>query len=280
MNKAEIFYFSGSGNSLAVARDIAGEIDAKLTEVTSVADRENINCDAGIVGFVFPIYDFKHPSLIEKTVKKFKNLDTKYIFAVCTFGIDPSNAMKIFDKLIKSCEGELAGGFTVRMPHNGIGSGLFSKKQHELMFNNWKIKLRSVKDYILKREKGRLETSNMPVNIVFSGILFRMIPIVLKLITVVLMKGWESLTLTCNEKCDGCGICEKICPVNNIQMIDNRPSWLTDKCMGCFSCFHWCPREAVKTGKINMNMKNYHHPDVRISDILDQRMAQRIVGSL
>lgn len=61
MDKTEIYYFSGSGNSLAVARDIADRLNAKLTPVTSVMNRESVTSEAGVIGFAFPIYDFNRP---------------------------------------------------------------------------------------------------------------------------------------------------------------------------------------------------------------------------
>jgi hypothetical protein len=79
---------------------------------------------------VFPIYDFKPPLIIRKFVRKLKNISSKYIFGVCTYGITPSKSMKNFDKVIKSCGGNLSAGFAVSMPHNGIGSSLFSQTQH------------------------------------------------------------------------------------------------------------------------------------------------------
>lgn len=268
MNKIEIYYFSGTGNSFAVARDVAVKLNAKIINVTLLTEKENIITNADILGFVFPIYDFKHPILIEKIIKKFKNLESKYMFAICTYGINPSNSMKKFDNLIKSNRGKLSGGFTVEMPHNGIGSGLFTKKEHEKMFLNWKTKLKIINEYITEGKKGKLETSNMALGIILSGLFFKMIPIIVKLLKQVITKGWKSLAFIYNEKCNGCSICKKICPVNNIEIIDNKPSWLSNQCVGCFACINWCPEEAIQIGSLNMNIVNYHHPEVKISDLM------------
>lgn len=266
----EIYYFSGTGNSLVVARDMAEKINAKLIPVASIIDQNNINTDADIIGIVFPIYDFKPPLLIREFVKKLKNISLKYIFAVCTYGIIPSKTMKGFDQFIESCGGKLAAGFTVKMPHNGIGSSSFSQAQHEIMFKNWKTKLEVISEYISAGKKGKLETSDIFINLILSGLFIKMIPSLMKLLKQVIMKGWKSLFFISNEKCDGCGICIKICPVDNIEMVDNKPSW-SSHCAGCFACLHWCPKEAIQLGKINMNIKKYHHPDVKIVDIMKQK---------
>lgn len=84
------------------------------------------------------------------------------------------------------------------------------------------------------------------------------------------MKGWKSFAFISNEKCDGCGICKKICPVNNIEMIENKPIWSND-CAGCFACINWCLKEAIQLGNANFKIRQYHHPDVKIMDIINQK---------
>lgn len=53
---AEIFYFSASGNSLALAKDIAERINGKLVSIPTVIDKPSIQTDAAVVGIVFPVY--------------------------------------------------------------------------------------------------------------------------------------------------------------------------------------------------------------------------------
>ena len=129
--------------------------------ITSIINQNSINTDADIIGFVFPIYDFKPPRLVIEFVKKLKNLNLKYIFAVCTYGIAPLKAIKFFDQLIQSKGGKLSLGFAVKMPHNGLGSNSFSQAQHEIMFKNWKTKLEVISKYIITGKKGKFETSNI-----------------------------------------------------------------------------------------------------------------------
>jgi flavodoxin len=71
----EIYYFSGTGNSLAVAKDMAENLDARLIPVASTLNQESIHSEADGIGFVFPIYDFKPPQVVEEFIRKLETID-------------------------------------------------------------------------------------------------------------------------------------------------------------------------------------------------------------
>jgi ferredoxin/flavodoxin len=269
VDKVEICYFSGTGNSLAVARDMAVKLAANLLPVISTMDQESVNIEADAIGFVFPLYDFKPPTVIEDFVRKLEDIGSKYLFAVCTYGIAPAQSLKHLDKVIKSCGGQLSSGFAVGMPHSGIGSGLITKAQQEGMFAGWRDRLEEVCDSISGREEGRIESSSLLLDF-FQPRIIGMVPSLLKFLKQMLLKGTDSLAFTASKDCNGCGICERICPLNNVEMIEDRPVW-SDNCAGCFACLNWCPKEAISLGGFDANIRNYHHPDVKLSDMLRHR---------
>jgi ferredoxin len=266
----EIYYFSGTGNSLSVARDIAETTNGKLIPVASLVKQETISTNAEVIGIVFPVHDFKPPPIVLAFIRRLSEIDSKYLFAVGTYGVMPLNAMKTLDKEIRTCGGKLSLGFVVRMPHNAIGYRTISIDEQNKMFENWKKKLEVIAEYVRTRKKGILETRNILIHFVFSGLIFKVLPSLLPLIWHITMKGWKSLEFVSDEKCDGCGICVRICPVDNIEMIDNRPSW-SNHCAMCFACLQWCPKESIQAGSITVNMKRYHHPHVKVSDIMKQK---------
>ncbi len=46
-------------------------------------------------------------------------------------------------------------------------------------------------------------------------------------------------------KCVGCGVCEGICPVRAITMVNKKPSIDRKKCIRCFCCQEFCPQSAM-----------------------------------
>jgi ferredoxin len=70
------------------------------------------------------------------------------------------------------------------------------------------------------------------------------------------------------DKCIGCGLCTRVCPVHNIELVEKKPAW-SHHCEMCFACDEWCPQRAIHHwGKFKG--RNYHHPDVTTRDMMRQ----------
>ena len=67
----DIYYFSGTGNSLVVARDIVEKTNGKLIAIPSVMNKDKIRTDAEAIGVIFPVHGiFRIPSIVERFVGK------------------------------------------------------------------------------------------------------------------------------------------------------------------------------------------------------------------
>lgn len=70
-----------------------------------------------------------------------------------------------------------------------------------------------------------------------------------------------------NNKCTKCGLCLKICPVNNIKMKDGNIKW-NGRCEQCMACIQYCPAEAIQFGNKTLNRKRYRNPNVDYLKVL------------
>ncbi|MCC0682910.1 EFR1 family ferrodoxin [Clostridioides sp. ZZV15-6383] len=67
-----------------------------------------------------------------------------------------------------------------------------------------------------------------------------------------------------------CGICSKVCPVDNINIEEGRPRFLHN-CEHCLACVHWCPKQAIQWKDVTKNRKRYHNPNVKLEDMISKK---------
>ncbi|XES77440.1 MAG: EFR1 family ferrodoxin [Candidatus Bathyarchaeia archaeon] len=270
----EIFYFSGTGNSLVVARDLAKKTNATLTPIVLVMGQQTVESNADAIGVVFPVFyatnDRGIPLIIRRFLDKLKGLESKYVFAVCTSGYMPGSTIENLRKDLEAKGGKLAAGFNVRM-----GSKRVAPAKQQKMRAKREKKLTAIGDYVVARKTGRFETRGAVQKILlaplhaFERVVFqyryRRLAQASDLSFMELVP-LADLSFRVNEKCVGCGVCARVCPVNNIKLVDGKPVWL-HHCETCYACYAWCPEGAIG-GDIVAYNDWYRNPEAKLSDML------------
>jgi Pyruvate/2-oxoacid:ferredoxin oxidoreductase delta subunit len=254
----DIFYFSGTGNSLVVARDLA-EALADAT-VTSMPDglRRGAESHAGTVGLVFPVYAWGMPPAVRRFVRQLSARSDAYVFGVATCGGMPGATMRQLGRELKARGLTLSAGWAVTMPNSCTAVGEPpAPEEQERLFARWRERLAEITRTIRNRRPGPIEKSNFLVNLVFSGAINRLAR--------PKMPGADS-QFWADERCDGCGTCTRVCQARNVILVDGRPVW-QHHCDMCYACLQWCPLECIQPGRKTQGRRRYHHPRVRAEDI-------------
>lgn len=65
-----IYYFTGTGNSLMLARNLGNILDAKLVSIANVINNPINIEEAEVIGFIFPLYYQTVPIIVQDFIKK------------------------------------------------------------------------------------------------------------------------------------------------------------------------------------------------------------------
>lgn len=259
---AAIFYFSATGNSLVVAKDLAqGLGGAKLIPI-SKALKDNSEQTFDVIGIVYPVYMFGLPLIIVDFLKKIKLKPDAYIFSVATLGGLPGRAHTLIRKILKNRGLQLAAGFSVRMPGNYIPLyAAIPKEKQEEMFRIEKERVKSISESVLAKKRAIKEESPFLLNFLLYMLLYKS---GISLVSLSAKNFWLT------DACTKCALCVKICPVENIELVEGKPKWL-NHCQHCMACLQWCPVEAIQYKKSTVGRKRYRHPGISAQDIMEQR---------
>ncbi len=241
-----IFYFSGRGNALNAARIIAEKLgDTKLVPIYKALN-ERIDLSAERIGFAFPVIDLGMPAVISKLIRKLDVSDkNKYFFAVVTTGGMPAGTMLQVRNRFKANGFKLSSGFFLL--NNG--------KQESL--DQWDKKTDEIVSIVRDKRENEIEKVKFMDRFIMTGIANRLASLLIPN---------EDKKFYVDGNCDGCGTCQKVCPVRNIAIERGKPVWL-HKCEQCGACFNLCPRKSLQ-GK-NLAAKTYHmNPYVELKDFI------------
>jgi len=262
--KSIIYYFTGTGNSLAAAKKIAGPLgDCDIVPVASFADSTGpVVPDAERVGLVCPVYFAGLPAMAATFAERLDLAAADYVFSVVTHGGGGgAAALRQLDGILRDKAGRgLDAGFAVSMPGNYIlmyASPAGEKRDRLLDAADAEL------DTIAGRI-GRGERVNLPNS-----------PVA-RLIRALMYPRFRShlhendRKFTVSDRCTSCGACAAVCPAGNIDMVDGRPAW-NHRCELCCGCIHLCPAEAIQAGSRTEGRQRYRNPSVEIAELERQR---------
>lgn len=254
MSKNVIFCYSGTGNCLDLAKNIAKGIGGadiimmrKEPVITDVTDADR-------VGFVFPCYGGGAPFDFLKYARKIKADPLAYTFAVSVSSSYPGTGLAELNKIIKL-------DYYRAVTHQCSCIWLFP---HDLMIPKLPADKAQARSELLAIDIANrvfcCETKNKPPkanpandfeNKVWPKLMYK-----------------KATEFKVSDDCTGCGLCVNLCPKGNIRLL-NGYAIIGTNCAQCLGCLQYCPTSAISLGKITDKREHYHNPNVTAADLME-----------
>lgn len=259
--KKEIFYFSGTGNSLAIAKQLGTLLhNASIIPIASLMKKKRIHTDAEMIGIVFPVLFLDIPRIVKIFLQKLTMPDNPYVFAIANGNGLVGKALLTIDIILikKGCK--LNFGYFIDMPGNCIIWYDFTQKVQEQQKRLYKSKIiiKHIAVSIHREIYTPYPVSNLSRFSYFKSSYE-------KFSMLYLLKNHIFYT---TRSCNGCGNCVKVCPVVNIFLKKGKVYW-HNKCEFCLACLHWCPNRAIQSIG-TQNRKRYHNLEITYKEICNQ----------
>lgn len=248
-----IFYFSGTGNSQAVAQVIATRqqeelvpmIQVDLTVPYLIKENENIV-------FVFPIYAWRPPQQVIDFIKQieFKNYYNHPITMIATCGENIGETLAVFKKMIHQRKWTLSNAYSLVMPNNDLRYGnIDARDEVQRKLKKVELELEKINQNLTRRATGIYQVEKGPFSYITTyvvGNLFNRF-------------ARSTHRFFATDDCISCKICEKVCPIRCIT-VSKKPIWKNSECTQCLACVNYCPKSAIQYGKRMSRKARYTHP--------------------
>lgn len=232
-------YFSGTGNS-RYAVELFCDVYDKSAKVFSIEDDNVIEAVKyeDMLVIAYPVQYSTVPKILRDFISTNKELwKNKRIFIIATMGLFSGDGAGVLGRLLQKYGAEILGGLHLKMP-DSIGDEKVLKRPLEK--NKELVKKAEEK---IRRAVRLLKSGKTPQEGI--GVFYRMAGFFgQRLYFGHKTKDYSDKLRVNEERCIGCGKCEKLCPMKNIKVVD-RQVIQKNQCTMCYRCINNCPKQAM-----------------------------------
>lgn len=233
--KRIILYFTGTGNCLYVARELADE-HTELLSIPQLVKQGRYALEADEIGIVYPVYGHMPPNMVREFIKK-AQLKAKYKFAVLTYGNRKCSSVEIWDEVSRKAGCPFDYITTMIMVDNWLPN--FDMNEQVKIDKHIPESLERIRADLAERKRWHesvteLERQQHAGFLQASGVDPE---------TGFLLHSQDAFAIT--DDCIDCGICTEVCPRGNYSLTSEGVKTEGD-CEFCFACIHNCPQKAIR----------------------------------
>lgn len=239
---------------MQIARMISKEIEnCSVKLITELPDDEPVGGPGKFIGFAFPVFCFGPPRIVKNFIERLKIQPGTYCFAFICYGGYGADALGMLDDILAQKGVGLSYGDGVVMPKSNASAS--NPEETNRIISKATVKIEKSAKEIADAVKRPIKRKAKLLSKAANRLLYKNIA-----------KYDQKFGVT--DQCTACGLCVSLCPVNNIRLDEDKPTWL-HHCERCLRCLQWCPCEAIQYGKKTTAWKRYHNPSIKAKDILN-----------
>lgn len=240
--KRIIFYFTATGNSLYVARQLADE-STELLSIPQIVKQGRYEFEADEIGMVYPIYGQMPPNMVRNFIQRAR-LTASYKFAVLTYGNMQFAVVGIWDEVSRKAGNAFDYITSILMVDNWLPN--FDMNEQIKIDKHIPESLERIQTDLAAQRHFVEATDEQGMQLFNRFIKDRGLdPQVGYLVR-------SEQYFVVGDACIGCGVCTEVCPHGNYELTSTGVKTEED-CDFCFACIHNCPQKAIKFAELPDN---------------------------
>ncbi|GCF92988.1 flavodoxin [Enterococcus florum] len=216
------------------------------------------------IGFIYPTYFQGLPRQAERFIRQLdlSQCRCEYVYGITTFGELSGNALSQLNGLLCQKGQALHYSAKLKMFSNYVVMYDLSRKLEQKTIQADQALQHIVEDLRMKTIKQTR----------------RNIPLLDRYYRWQIQRAQTSdRHYQISQACVSCNLCEKVCPVNNIEMHDGQPAFL-NHCEQCLACVQYCPEKAINFKEKTQKRRRYHHPEIPAATLIQSNRQRQEWG--
>ena len=247
-----VFYFTGTGNCLYIAK----KLEAEPISIPQVIHSRDLDFTDSSIGIVAPVYGHQVPPMVREFLSR-ATFHTDYLYILLTYGCIHGGASELALDLCKELNISVSYINVILMVDNWLPG--FDMDEQRKMDKNVDGQFNVILAD-LKARKRMISPVTDKDRAAHQSFLTRK--------STQPPDAWKRL-LRFPQSCSGCGICSMVCPSGSVRMEDGRPVYIPDNCQTCLACINACPSKAITLTVPEKNpTARYRNEHISLSEII------------
>lgn len=250
-----VFYFTSTGNSLYVAK----QLDTELYSIPQEMKKAERHYKADKIGIVCPIFELDLPEYVKEFIRT-STFEANYFYIIVTYGMHHGGVAERAQEFLMSLGRKADYINTIIMLDNAII--VFDMEQQKKLDPEKKVDEHiALLKADIDAQKKEIQFASEEEKSFYNGFMK---------MTEEMGHMYSFPLYGVTDACVGCGTCTRVCPRGCIHLENGRPVYDYTNCINCMGCSHACPENAIKLVCVKEPNPNarYRNPHISLAELI------------